>query len=48
VEATDKTWPEWFGQAFVVIIFVAFIYGFWSVINTPDNDLGNDIPGHPG
>jgi hypothetical protein len=51
VEATERTLPEWIGQIFVVIIFVAIIYGFWSVINAPDSpdpEPIHGVPGYPG
>ncbi|KAF1843992.1 uncharacterized protein K460DRAFT_317036 [Cucurbitaria berberidis CBS 394.84] len=43
VEATDRSLPEWVGQALVVFVFVTIIYGFYRIINTPDSM--DDFPG---
>jgi len=43
VESADRTLPEWVGQALVVFVFVSIMYGFWKIINAPDNL--NSFPG---
>ncbi|CAO2656400.1 Nn.00g052030.m01.CDS01 [Neocucurbitaria sp. VM-36] len=43
VEATDRSLPEWVGQALVVFVFVTIIYGFYRIINAPDSM--DDFPG---
>ncbi|KAH7401419.1 hypothetical protein BKA66DRAFT_565059 [Pyrenochaeta sp. MPI-SDFR-AT-0127] len=43
VEATDRSLPEWVGQALVVFVFVVIIYGFYRVISVPDSM--DDFPG---
>ncbi|KAF9701386.1 hypothetical protein EKO04_000813 [Ascochyta lentis] len=42
VEGTDQSLQEWLGQAFGILAFVGFMYGFWRIINQPD------IEGPPG
>ncbi|KAF2242183.1 hypothetical protein BU26DRAFT_571411 [Trematosphaeria pertusa] len=43
IESTDRSLPEWVGQALVVIVFIGIIYGFWKLVNDPDG-----LDGFPG
>lgn len=43
IERTNRSLPEWVGQALVVFCFVAIIYGFFSLAN----DV-SDPEGFPG
>lgn len=42
VDDTEQYLPEHIGQAFVVLIFVGMLYGFWRIVNQPDSE------GYPG
>ncbi|KAF2704206.1 hypothetical protein K504DRAFT_462779 [Pleomassaria siparia CBS 279.74] len=37
IERSNRSLPEWVGQALVVFCFVAIIYGFFSLVNDTDN-----------
>jgi hypothetical protein len=49
LEDTDRSLPEWIGQALVVFVFVSITYGFWRIINAPERSDGfPDRPGYSG
>ncbi|KAF2751671.1 hypothetical protein M011DRAFT_472999 [Sporormia fimetaria CBS 119925] len=38
IEESSRTLPEWVGQALVVFVFLAIIYGFWEFVHDTDLD----------
>jgi hypothetical protein len=43
LDESDRSLPEWIGQALVVCVFVSITYGFWRIINAPNKS--NGFPG---
>lgn len=51
---SDSSLHEWVGHLVVISFFVAILYGFWALLNSPPDGL-NHLPGfgpdgrpHPG
>ncbi|ORX98612.1 hypothetical protein BCR34DRAFT_606885 [Clohesyomyces aquaticus] len=40
IEETTRSLPEWVGQAMVVLVFLAILYGFFRLVNDTDGLSG--------
>jgi hypothetical protein len=40
IEETTRSLPEWVGQALVVLVFLAILYGFFRLVNDTDGFNG--------